>query len=107
VTNSLQHRPNLIAYTESGLISFFPPSEYEHLKGFGCAAFVIRWWPAIIEKIKLSQPGERWRLPMVWQATYHTKMKPIKDPRVDDEEKIETDDTTTLKQDDLDFKLPG
>lgn len=29
--NILQHWPNLIAYTESGLISFFPPKAYEHL----------------------------------------------------------------------------
>ena len=50
----LQHWPNLIAYTESGLISFFPPKAYHHLSGFGRSAFLIRWWPAIIEKIKIS-----------------------------------------------------
>jgi PIN like domain len=27
----LQHWPNLIAYTETGLISFFPPKAYVHL----------------------------------------------------------------------------
>jgi hypothetical protein len=67
--NILQHWPNLIAYTESGLISFFPPSEYEHMKGFGRAAFLIRWWPAIVEKIKVSKLGDRWRLPMIWQPS--------------------------------------
>ena len=82
--NSLQHWPNLVAYTESGLISFFPPKEYEKLKGFGRAAFLIRWWPAIIDKIRVSRPGDRWRLPMVWGSTDHSAMRPIRDPRVDD-----------------------
>ena len=102
--NILQHWPNLVAYTESGLVSFFPPSEYEHLKGYGRAAFIIRWWPAIIEKIKLSKLGDRWRLPMIWHATDHSKMKPIKDPRVDGEsENIETN-TSEMRQSDLDIK---
>lgn len=100
--NILQHWPNLIAYTESGLISFFPPNEYEHFKGFARAAFLIRWWPAIVEKIKISKPGDRWRLPMIWQSTDPQKMLAIKDPRVDD--KKETDhreDTTLRRQGDL------
>jgi hypothetical protein len=79
----LQHWPNLIAYTESGLVSFFPPHEFEKLRAFGKAAFLIRWWPAIVEKIKVSKPGDRWRLPMVWQSTDHMKMQSIRDPRVD------------------------
>jgi hypothetical protein len=81
--NILQHWPNLIAYTESGLISFFPPRDYEHLKAFGRAAFFLRWWPAIVEKTKLSSRGDRWRLPMNWTETDHNKMKVIKDPRID------------------------
>jgi hypothetical protein len=80
----LQHWPNLIAYTESKLISFFPPREFKAFGGFAKAAFYIRWWPAIIEKIKISQPGDRWRLPMVWIATDHNKMEPLRDPRVDE-----------------------
>jgi hypothetical protein len=100
--NILQHWPNLVAYTESGLISFFPPSEYEHLKGYGRAAFIIRWWPAIIEKIKLSKFGDRWRLPMVWHATDHSKMKPIKDPRVDAADAPEAS-TADMTQVDLEF----
>jgi hypothetical protein len=68
------------------------------LKGYGRAAFIVRWWPAIIEKIKISKPGDRWRLPMNWAATDHQKMKPIKDPRIDD---IEAIDTSELKQSDL------
>jgi PIN like domain len=100
--NILQHWPNLVAYTESGLISFFPPSEYEHLRGFARAAFIIRWWPAIIEKVKRSARGDRWRLPMVWHSTDHTKMKPIKDPRID-----YSDDsvaTTELRQNELNLE---
>jgi hypothetical protein len=77
----LQHWPNLIAYTESGLISFFPPKAYQHLSGFGRAAFIVRWWPAIIEKIKISQKGDRWRIPINWVQIDHTKMEPLKDPR--------------------------
>ena len=53
----LQHWPNLIAYTESGLISFFPPKAYQHFGAYSRAAFILRWWPAIIEKIKVSQSG--------------------------------------------------
>lgn len=79
----LQHWPNLIAYTQSGLISFFPPKAYEHLKGFGRAAYILRWWPAIIEKIKVSNRGDRWRLPMQWTQTDPTSMEPLKDPRID------------------------
>jgi hypothetical protein len=78
----LQHWPNLVAYTESGLISFFPPKAFERLNGFGRAAFLIRWWPAIIEKTKLCSKGDRWRLPLNWTQIDHTKLEPLKDPRV-------------------------
>ena len=88
--NILQHWPNLIAYTESGLISFFPPKAYHRLGGFGRAAFWIRWWPAIVEKIKLSARGDRWRLPMNWTEIDHTRMEPIKDPRIDGQEETQS-----------------
>lgn len=97
----LQHWPNLIAYTESGLISFFPPHEFKALKGFAKAAFYIRWWPAIIEKIKLSKPGDRWRLPMVWVSTDYNKMEAIKDPRIDDKAEAAPADTSKAVQDAL------
>lgn len=84
--NIIQHWPNLIAYTESGLISFFPPKAYEHLKLYGRAAFFLRWWPAIVEKVKISNEGDRWRLPMQWTEIDHTKMQPLKDPQVDEPE---------------------
>jgi hypothetical protein len=105
--NILQHWPNLIAYTESGLISFFPPKAYEHLKLYARAAFIIRWWPAIVEKIKISNRGDRWRLPMQWTEIDHTKMQPLKDPRVDAPQ-TESDPTThPTKQDSLPLSQPG
>src|ERR1700674_2569077 len=73
----LQHWPNLIAYTESGLVSFFPPKPFERLSAFGKAAFIVRWWPAIVEKIKVSSKGDRWRLPLNWTQIDHTKMEPL------------------------------
>jgi hypothetical protein len=102
----LQHWPNLIAYSESGLISFFPPSEFAELKAFAKAAFIIRWWPAIIEKIKLSNPGDRWRLPMVWQSADHTKMIAIKDPRIDNPP-AEPEDTSKAEQGHLEIDDPA
>lgn len=79
--NILRNWPDLVAYTETGLISFFPPPSFEKLNRFGKAAFLIRWWPAIIEQIKLSKAGDRWRLPMKWEPS-HTEMKVLRDPRV-------------------------
>jgi hypothetical protein len=77
----LQHWPDLVAYTESGLVSFFPPSAFGQLKGFGRAAFILRWWPCIIEKFKSSNRGDRWRLPMQWTPDPE-KIRPIEDPRL-------------------------
>ena len=77
----LRNWVDLVAYTETGLISFFPPAPFERLNRFGKVAFLVRWWPAIIEQIKLSKPGDRWRLPMRWDPS-HTDMHLLKDPRV-------------------------
>jgi PIN like domain len=80
--NILQKWPNLIAYAESGLISFFPPPGFQHqLTGFAQAALLIRWWPSIIEKAKISDRGTCWRLPMGWTPDV-TKFEPIVDPRI-------------------------
>ena len=101
----LQHWPNLIAYTESGLVSFFPPRAYAHLKAYGRAAFWLRWWPAIVEKIKVSNRGDRWRLPMQWTEIDHTKMEALRDPRVDAPPVHENEKPTTeAHQDDLPIK---
>lgn len=100
----LQHWPNLIAYTESGLISFFPPKPFEHLGAYSRAAFILRWWPAIFEKIKISQKGDRWRLPMQWGMIDHLQMQALKDPRIDGS-KNESDERLTAapQQQDLGF----
>lgn len=80
--NILQHWPNLIAYIESGLVCFFPPTGFQHqLTGFAQAALLIRWWPAIIEKIKISERATCWRIPMVWTPDV-TKFEKITDPRI-------------------------
>lgn len=81
----LQHWPDLVAYTESGLISFFPPSGFGKLFGHGRASFIIRWWPTIIEKAKTSQRGDIWRLPMTWTPDV-TKFDRINDPRIKTDE---------------------
>jgi hypothetical protein len=78
----LQNWVDLVAYTETGLISFFPPRAFESLNRFGKVAFLVRWWPSIIEQIKLSKPGDRWRLPMHWNNPSHTAMELLVDPRV-------------------------
>jgi hypothetical protein len=80
----LLHWPNLVAYKATDLISFFPPSEFDRINGFGKAAFLIRWWPVIVEKIKLSQQGDRWRLKYKWTNMHNGDMELLKDPRVDD-----------------------
>ena len=101
----LQHWPNLIAYTKSGLISFFPPKAYEHLGAYGRAAFIVRWWPAIIEKIKISQRGDRWRLPMQWVHVDHTQMKAINDPRIDgSKDENDGESPAEAKQDSFPFQ---
>lgn len=80
--NILQTPVNLAAYTESGLISFWPPSEWPRLKRFGQAAFVILWWPVIKLKIAASHPGDRWRIPMSFTPRVDV-LAEIRDPRVD------------------------
>lgn len=80
--NILQTPVNLAAYTESGLISFWPPTEWPKLKRFGQAAFVIMWWPVIKLKVADSQPGDRWRIPMSFTPRLDALLE-IRDPRID------------------------
>jgi PIN like domain len=94
--NILQHWPNLIAYIESGCIGFFPPSSFGELKGFGQASLLIRWWPAIIEKTKLSQRGDCWRLPRSWTPDV-TKFQKLKDPRIETNEQRQGHGIATAK----------
>lgn len=81
----LQHWPDLVAYTESGLISFFPPPQYAELVGYGKAAFILRWWPAIVEKIKGAERGDRFRMPYSW-APDVSKFQVLVDPRLKTDE---------------------
>lgn len=85
--NILQNWPNLIAYRESKLIGFFPPPAFKALKGYGRAALLIRWWPAIVEKMKISSSGETWRWPMTWTPDV-TKFEELRDPRFGKDGKI-------------------
>jgi hypothetical protein len=84
--NILQHWPNLIAYMESGLISFFPPTGFDKLKGYGQASLILRWWPCIVEKIKVSARGDAWRIQMSWTPDV-TAFKKLEDPRFSTAEK--------------------
>ena len=83
--NILQHWPNLVAYAESGLVGFFPPPPFKKMGGYGRAAFLILWWPAIIEKLKDTEAGTTWRIPMQWTPNI-AKFEQLKDPRIDGEE---------------------
>lgn len=78
--NIRRHWPDLIAYTESGLVAFFPPSGFDKLRGFGQASLIIRWWPVIIEKAKCSERGTCWRIPMNWTPDV-TRLEQLQDPR--------------------------
>jgi PIN like domain len=77
----LQHWPNIVAYIESGLICFFPPPRFNQFNAYGKASLLIRWWPAIIEKIKISQRGDCWRIPFDWTPDV-TKFQALRDPRL-------------------------
>jgi hypothetical protein len=85
-TNILQHWPDLVAYMESGLVSFFPPHRFDELKGYGKASLILRWWPCIVEKIKVSAPGDSWRLPWGWTPDV-TAFQKLEDPRFNTSEK--------------------
>ena len=82
--NILQKPVNLVAYTESGLISIWPHAGFQRLKLLGQAALIIRWWIAIKVKITASDPGSRWRIPAAGSWTpSEDAFEPIRDPRVD------------------------
>lgn len=80
--NILQNWPDLIAYIDSGLVAYFPPPQFKRLKGYGRAALLIRWWPALVEHAKTAARGPVWRIPMVWTPN-PSIFKPLKDPRID------------------------
>lgn len=78
--NILQTPVNLKAYTESGLISIWPPANWPQYKRFGQAALVIVWWPAIKARIERSVDGEQWRIPPQWTPGVDL-FKPLQNPR--------------------------
>ena len=85
--NILQNWPDLIAYHESGLVAFFPSPAFQRFKGYARAAFILRWWPAIIEKAKESEAGDCWRLPMQWTPDLRSFQR-LKDPRLANNETL-------------------
>lgn len=83
----LQNWPDLIAYHESGLTAFFPSPAFGRLKGFPRAAFILRWWPSIVDKAKSSQPGSCWRIPMQWTPDINS-FEELADPRLQEDERL-------------------
>jgi hypothetical protein len=67
--NILQKPINLVAYTESALVSIWPPPGWLRLKRWGQAALLFRWWPVIKQKIVASSAGDRLRIPWQWTPT--------------------------------------
>jgi hypothetical protein len=78
----LQKPINLKAYTESGLISIWPPRGWPELRRWGQPAMMIRWWPLIKARILSSSAGDRWQFPMAWTPSIDA-FKPLRDPRID------------------------
>ena len=56
------------ALQAAGIVAVFPPEGrfWTPLRLHGQAAFLIRWFPGIVELAENSQPGEHFRLPMSW-----------------------------------------
>lgn len=76
----LQNRADLVAYIESGLIGFWVPHRFDDFKGYAQAAILLRWFPAIVEKVKASERGDCWQFPMSWTPDIKT-FKQLRDPR--------------------------
>jgi hypothetical protein len=59
----------------------------------------------LIEKIKVSAAGDRWRLPLNWMQIDHTKMEALRDPRFEEElASIESKRSADEEQEDLPLK---
>lgn len=56
------------ALQAAGIVAVFPPEGrfWTPLRLHGQAAFLIRWFPVIVELAQDSPPGEHFRLPMSW-----------------------------------------
>jgi hypothetical protein len=59
----------------------------------------------LLRKSKISNNGDRWRLPMQLGEIHHNKLEPLKDPRVDELTASDYENPTIEeKQDDLPLK---
>ena len=56
------------ALQAAGIVAIFPPEGrfWTPLRLHGQAAFLIRWFPVIVELAQNSEPGEHFRLPTSW-----------------------------------------
>ncbi|WP_146619881.1 hypothetical protein [Acuticoccus sediminis] len=82
----LQNWPDLIAYAESGLVSYWPPKKSGGWNGYSKAALWIQWWPVIYEHMKDAPRGSMWRLPNSFVPN-RDALTPLKDPRLDTDQK--------------------
>lgn len=69
VTGDANIRKNLheqAAFFQAGMITFFFDAAWNQLPLHNKAAMLMTWWPAIIEKAKVSKPGDSWEMPSNW-----------------------------------------
>ncbi len=57
------------AHRDLGLIVFFFPPEWNNLNMYSKCAFLLKWWPAILEKAAESKPGDFWEMKLSWTQT--------------------------------------
>jgi len=54
------------ALFQAGMITFFFDAAWNGFTLNNKAAMLMTWWPAIIEKAKISKPGDSWEMPSNW-----------------------------------------
>jgi PIN like domain len=57
------------ALRELGLIVFFFPKAWNHWCMTDKCAFLLKWWPTIIEKAEQSKAREFWEMKLSWTQT--------------------------------------
>lgn len=57
------------ALMDLGLIVFFFPPAWNHWNMTDKCAFLLKWWPAIIEKAEQSKPRDLWEMKLSWTST--------------------------------------
>lgn len=68
------------ALLDLGLIGFFVPSTWNRMKFMNQAAYLLRWWPTIVECAKDSPPSTCWQLPHIWNPSAD-KIKDVTGPK--------------------------